>query len=176
MEIFRCDEIDSTNSECFRKFDRQQTLPFAVVASIQTMGKGQFDRTWYSADSGNLYISFGFKPWQSPREFQNFSIGVAEKIAAQLQQILAINLIVKFPNDIYCDGKKICGILTESRIVANEIIFAVTGIGLNVAGDMAKFPDELQSKATTLSECCKRKISIREAEAIVFEIMEKLLQ
>jgi biotin-(acetyl-CoA carboxylase) ligase len=68
-----------------------------------------------------------------------------------------------------------CGILTESRVVGLEIIFAVTGIGFNVAGDISQFPSELQSTATTLSACCKRKIFPDKAEAILFEIIEKLL-
>jgi BirA family biotin operon repressor/biotin-[acetyl-CoA-carboxylase] ligase len=80
MEIFRHDAIDSSNDECFRHFDRRQSLPFAVVAATQTQGRGQFDRTWYSADAGNLYISFAFRPKESPQEFQNFSIAIAEKI------------------------------------------------------------------------------------------------
>ncbi|MDR1303081.1 MAG: biotin--[acetyl-CoA-carboxylase] ligase [Puniceicoccales bacterium] len=175
MEIFRYDAIDSSNDECFRRFDRRQALPFAVVAATQTKGRGQFDRTWYSADAGNLYVSFAFKPQQSPQEFRDFSIVVAGKIAERLQQAFGVILTVKYPNDIYCDGKKMCGILTESRVVGTEIIFAVTGIGLNVAGDISQFPSELQPTATTLSACCKREIHLREVEAIIFEIMEKLL-
>ncbi|MDR0590699.1 MAG: biotin--[acetyl-CoA-carboxylase] ligase [Puniceicoccales bacterium] len=175
MEIFRYDTIDSSNDECFRHFDRRQMLPFAIVATTQTKGKGQFDRTWYSADAGNLYVSFAFKPQQSPEKFQNFSIAVAEKIAERLQRTFGVPLTVKYPNDIYCDGKKMCGILTETRVVGHEIILAVTGIGLNVAGDISRFPGELQATATTLSACCKRKIPPGEVEAILFEIIEKLL-
>jgi BirA family biotin operon repressor/biotin-[acetyl-CoA-carboxylase] ligase len=175
MEVFRYDIIDSSNDECFRRFDRGQALPFVIVATTQTKGRGQFDRTWYSADAGNLYVSFAFKPKQSPQEFQNFSIVVAGKIAERLQQTFGIPMTVKYPNDIYCDGKKMCGILTESRVVGPEIIFAVSGIGLNVAGDISQFPSELQATATTLSACCKRKIPPEEVEAILFEIIEKLL-
>ncbi|MDR1907108.1 MAG: biotin--[acetyl-CoA-carboxylase] ligase [Puniceicoccales bacterium] len=175
MEIFRYGEIDSTNSECFRKFNRGQSVPFAVVAGIQTQGRGQFERTWYSSDTGNLYISFGFIPHQSPLEFQNFSTIVAQKITVRLQQIWDIPFTVKYPNDIYCDGKKLCGILTESRIINGEIVFAVTGIGLNVAGDLSQFPEELRSTATTLSACCRENISRLRVEGIIIATMETLV-
>jgi BirA family biotin operon repressor/biotin-[acetyl-CoA-carboxylase] ligase len=176
MKIFRYDRIDSSNDECFRRFDGQEALPFAVAAGTQTKGRGQFSRTWYSADAGNLYISFAFKPRQLPEAFQNFSMAVAEEIVGRLREAFGVELAVKHPNDIYCNGKKMGGILTESRVVGHEIILAVAGIGLNVAGDISRFPGELQSTATTLSACCEREISRREVEAIVVEMMEKLLR
>jgi BirA family biotin operon repressor/biotin-[acetyl-CoA-carboxylase] ligase len=176
MEIFRHDCIDSTNSECFRKFDRGDILPFAVASKTQTHGRGQFGRTWYSGDAQNLYISFAFVPKQTPQQFQNFSTVVAENLLQCLGNPLNIPLKVKPPNDIYCFGKKVCGILTESRILHGEIIFAVTGIGLNVGGDPSKFPQELQSKATTLGECCGKIIPLPEMEAHIFEVMEQLIE
>ncbi|MDR1435232.1 MAG: biotin--[acetyl-CoA-carboxylase] ligase [Puniceicoccales bacterium] len=176
MEIFRHDNIDSTSSECFRKFDRGDILPFAVIAKTQAQGRGQFGRTWYSADGQNLYVSFGFVPRQTPQQFQNFSTIVAENLVECLANKLNMALQVKPPNDIYCAGKKVCGILTESRILHGRIIFAVTGIGLNVAGDLSKFPKELRSKATTLGEHCKKIISPAEIEAYVLLLMQQLME
>jgi BirA family biotin operon repressor/biotin-[acetyl-CoA-carboxylase] ligase len=175
MEIFRHGSLDSTTAECFRRFDRGQRGPFLVIADVQNQGRGQFGRSWYGADTKNLYISFGFVPRRLPQEFQNFSTVVAGKIADRLGQIWGLTFVVKSPNDIYCCGKKLCGILTESRIVQNRIIFAVTGIGLNVAGDLSKFPEALQSTATTLSACYGAEIPRLEAEVMVIEVMEKLL-
>jgi BirA family biotin operon repressor/biotin-[acetyl-CoA-carboxylase] ligase len=119
-------------------------------------------------------MSFGFIPHRSPQEFQNFSIVVAEKIASRLDQIFNLTFTVKSPNDIYFDGKKLCGILTESRIANGHIIFAVTGIGFNVAGDLSNFPEALRMTATTLSNCCKREISCPEMEILIVEVMERL--
>jgi BirA family biotin operon repressor/biotin-[acetyl-CoA-carboxylase] ligase len=175
MKLFRYAAIDSTNQECFRKFDRGESLPFIVVAKTQTHGKGQFGRTWYSADEHNLYISFAFIPKQIVQVFQNFSTIVAEQIADQLQSTFEISLKVKPPNDIYSNDKKLCGILTESRIINKEIIMAVTGIGLNVASDLSKFPSELQGQVTTLSDCCKRRISLPKVEKLVIDAMYLLL-
>ncbi|MDR0417977.1 MAG: biotin--[acetyl-CoA-carboxylase] ligase [Puniceicoccales bacterium] len=175
MEIFHYSAIDSTNTECFRKFDMGQRTPFAVIAKTQTQGRGQFDRVWYSADAGNLYISFGFIPHQSPQNFQNYSTIVAQKIADRLCQIFGLAFVVKSPNDICFNCKKLCGILTESRIANGRIVFAVTGIGLNIAGNLSKFPKALQSTATTVSDCCKKKVSYSAMKAVVIEVMEKLL-
>ncbi|MDR2807040.1 MAG: biotin--[acetyl-CoA-carboxylase] ligase [Puniceicoccales bacterium] len=175
VKVFRYEVIDSTNEECFRKFNQKQLPPFGIVARTQTQGRGQFDRTWYSDDPQNLYISFGFVPRQSLQEFQNFSIVVAKKIVAHLQSTFDIELEVKHPNDIYACGRKMGGVLTESRVVNDIITFAVTGIGLNVAGDLSKFPRELQSQAITLSDVCQTKISLQTVETQVITIMESLL-
>ncbi|MDR2200673.1 MAG: biotin--[acetyl-CoA-carboxylase] ligase [Puniceicoccales bacterium] len=175
MEIFRYAEIDSTNSQCFRQFDLGQPTPFAVIAGTQTQGRGQFGRTWYSGDPRNLYLSVGFVPRQSPKNFQNFSMLVTEKIADFLQRNFHLKLGVKHPNDIHYQGKKLCGILTESRISDGKITFAVTGIGLNIGGDLHQFPQELRSKATTLSCCCGREILREEVEEGMMRAMLSLL-
>jgi BirA family biotin operon repressor/biotin-[acetyl-CoA-carboxylase] ligase len=175
MEILRYAVIDSTNSQCFRQFDRGQLTPFALIAGTQTQGRGQFGRTWYSDDPQNLYISFGFIPHQSPQDFRNFSIVVAEKIADFLRKNFHLEPTVKYPNDILCRGKKLCGILTESRVVEGKIAFAVTGIGLNVGGDLFRFPEELREKITTLSQCCGREILREEVEAGIVGVMDSLL-
>jgi BirA family biotin operon repressor/biotin-[acetyl-CoA-carboxylase] ligase len=175
MKIFRHSSLDSTNSECFRKFDRGESVPFSIAAKVQTQGRGQFDRAWYSADAQNLYISFGFVPRQTPQQFQNFSTIVAQNLVEILSHELNLSLEIKLPNDIYGNGKKLGGILTESRIRNGEIAFAATGIGLNVAGIPENFPWELQQIATTLSACCKEKIPLEKIESIVIATMEKLL-
>lgn len=176
MKHFHYDSIDSTNTECFRKFAENERLPFYITADQQTNGRGQFERTWYSADRKNLYISFAFIPKELPQEFRNFSLTVAKRLAKRLRQEFNTEIVIKDPNDLYGNGKKFCGILTESRVQGDRITCAVVGIGLNVAGDLEKFPNELRETATTLSEIVEQEIALDRVRLLVIEVMEEWIK
>lgn len=176
MKIIRLKEIDSTNTECFRRFDSGLVdEEFIMIAESQTNGRGQFDRVWYSADTENLYISFGFFPKCSPEKFKNFSTVLAFQMKEHFNTMLNLKLEVKLPNDIYYSGKKLGGILTESKIVDGKIAFAVTGIGLNVAGDIKKFPEQLQQTATTLSLVYGKNLDKNVIETEVIKVVQDLI-
>lgn len=176
MNEFFYETVGSTNDVGVWLLDHGMAQPFFITAQRQTSGRGQFNRVWYSGDRENLYISFVFCPSITPDAFQNFSVKVAERLVQKLSQELKINLRVKFPNDIYCDECKLCGILTESKIVENRIRFAVTGIGLNISGDLSAFPKDIKNRTTTLSACCNSRISKKQVQGWVIEVMEKLIR
>lgn len=174
MKVLSYESVGSTNDVCFEKFAEGEALPFAVVARQQTQGRGQFGRTWYSADRQNLYISFAFCPEILPKAFQDFSLRVADVLAKTLEQHLDIELTIKKPNDIFYKDRKLCGILTESKIQGDRLLLAVTGIGLNVSG--TQFPPELQNIATALQTCIPdQKLSIAEVQMWVIEAMTALI-
>lgn len=174
MKIFRYDIIDSTNSECFRKFEKGEPCPFAVISAAQTNGRGQFGRRWYSDSRQNIYASFAFVPSVSVENFKNFSIIFAEHVVNWLNEELAINLRVKFPNDIYFEDKKVGGILTESIIRENKIAIAVTGIGLNVGINLSEFPEDLRLIATSLGQISAKDLDLKFLENGIIKIMEQL--
>ncbi|MDE6576138.1 MAG: hypothetical protein K2L24_01930, partial [Opitutales bacterium] len=85
-------------------------------------------------------------------------------------------LAIKNPNDIYFGDRKLCGILTESKVQGEQLLLAVTGIGLNVSGDLSQFPQELQNTATTLQLCAPdQNLSIDLARDWVMEAMAQLI-
>lgn len=94
----------------------------AVLADVQTAGRGRYRRTWVSP-SGNLYVSFIFKsPERDPRLSYSVAVAIAETLAS-----FGLIAGIKWPNDILIDGKKLGGVLIEySRD------FVIIGIGINI--------------------------------------------
>ena len=180
MNILRYEIIDSTNTECVRLFEKQNenklNLPFCVIAESQSQGRGQFDRKWFSNDTENLYISFCFIPKHPIHEFINFSTILAYQIKKNIHEKLNISIDVKAPNDLYFNGKKFGGILTESKIINDKIAYAVSGIGININCDMTKFPEELQKISTSLQEICNQYIDKTLIEQIVIDSINGLIK
>ncbi|UCF37194.1 MAG: biotin--[acetyl-CoA-carboxylase] ligase [Acidobacteriota bacterium] len=146
MELL--DSVESTND--YLKQFVEELEPRIVVAREQTAGKGRFGRVWNSPAGEGLYLSFLFYPdWKMANtEFLNVisSLSVAHAIRAVSDSAPVV--AVKHPNDVYLNGKKVCGILTELGSQGDRITWAVIGIGVNVY--QSQFPPDLDQKATSL--------------------------
>ena len=131
MEIITLKETDSTNSYCKRE-GSELTAPLLIRAICQTAGRGQRGNHWESAPGENLTFSI---IWEAkgvaPREQFSISEAVALGVKDWLQKY-GIDARVKWPNDIYVDDRKICGILIEHSLVGNELKRSIIGIGINV--------------------------------------------
>lgn len=124
-------EIDSTNEYLLTHY---KTLPSGslCVAESQTAGRGRRGRQWYSPESQNVYFSM---LWHYPSleipQLSSLSLVVSVLIAEAFQALNVPHIQIKWPNDIYYQGKKMGGILIESRIDKTGI-YLVIGIGLNL--------------------------------------------
>src|SRR5688572_21618318 len=127
-------ECHSTNDEVSRLIQNSNALEGTVViAGNQTSGRGQRGNTWFSEPGKNLTFSILIKPSFLTVKNQfylnmAFSLGLFD----YLTKALGTGVKVKWPNDIYVNGKKICGILIENHIQAQHIQHSIVGIGLNV--------------------------------------------
>ena len=141
MTIIRFDSIESTNKYC-EALDLAQVEDFTCYWTLeQTSGIGQRGNHWHSAAGENLTFSLVFHPCTLPaaRQFkltQALSLALVDFLSTfNFQRSVSI----KWPNDIYIDGKKICGTLASTRLQGNVIASAICGIGLNVNEQV--FPD-----------------------------------
>lgn len=146
------DEIDSTNDEAARQLAAGRAAPFAILARRQTRGRGRFGRTWHSADNGNLYISFAFRPRVPPDRMQTFTLWMGVNVCELIVNFARLSPGLKWPNDIVFDGRKAGGMLTEARVDADQIRDLVFGLGLNVNSPPDTWPDALARRAVSLSE------------------------
>lgn len=142
MRIVRFDSLESTNKYC-EALDLAMVEDFTCYwALAQTAGIGQRGNCWASAPGQNLTFSLVLHPSFLPADRQ-FKLTEAFSLALVdfIKTIVTIDAIVtiKWPNDIYVDGKKICGTLVSTRLSGNAIASAVCGIGLNV--NQTAFPD-----------------------------------
>lgn len=142
-------EIPSTNKAAKQLADNSNindgTL---IVAEKQTLGKGRFDRKWTSPSSG-IWMSLILKPNIPPSEASKITQIAAASIYKALLS-LGINVRIKWPNDIFINDKKLCGVLTEMKCDIDRIHYLVLGIGLNVNLNSVDFADELKDIATSL--------------------------
>ena len=146
------EETDSTNDEAARQLAAGRPAPFAVLARRQTNGRGRLGRAWHSADNGNLYASFAFRPRLAPARMQTFTLWMGVNLCELIANFTRLNPGVKWPNDIVFDGRKAGGMLTEARVDADQIRDLVFGLGLNINGGSAGFPGDLEKRAVALAD------------------------
>ena len=125
------DQTQSTNSELAARANR---LPngHAIMALRQTAGRGQRGNTWESQPGMNITLSLLIRP-ESLDVRHQFSLSEAVALGVvRTLSLYGITATVKWPNDIYVDNRKICGILIENTLEATRIARSIAGIGLNV--------------------------------------------
>lgn len=146
------DSLDSTNDYLKRV---AETAPDATVATAltQTGGKGSRGRSFHSPDGG-LYFSVLLKRSIPVSQAHLITPAAAVAVAEGLEKIGAENLGIKWVNDIYLAGKKVCGILTETQISPDNqtLSYAVIGIGVNIFEPSGGFPDDIKDKAGAVFE------------------------
>jgi len=134
MKIIILDEVTSTNDYVRRYIEGGETV--AVAAKKQTKGRGTKGRSFIS-DEGGLYVSI-LRFYDNLKAENAYSI-ISDTAVAVVKTLSAfgVETKIKWPNDIYYKGKKMCGILTESMIYGDGIVYSVTGIGINVNNEIA---------------------------------------
>lgn len=155
MKRIFLEEIHSTND--YAKSLRGLGENTLVVAKRQTGGRGTKGRS-FSSQTGGVYLSL-------LKFYQNFPAENAFQImqtaaAAVCETLLSFGVKpkIKWPNDVYVNGKKICGILIENALSGKNIVSSVVGIGLNVWGEL---PQELLPIATTILKETGEKIEVQ---------------
>lgn len=152
--LYYYDAIDSTNLQAKRLAEEGAPNGTVVVADQQSAGRGRRGRTWASPAGANLYFTVLLRPKIAPDKASMLTLVMALAVAEGIRSIAIPG--IKWPNDIVIDGRKVCGILTEMSLSAEQgsIDHLVIGVGVNVAKQ--EFPKELQGYAVALEEfTCK---------------------
>ena len=118
-----------------------------VTADIQTSGKGRLGRVWESDDKNSLYMSVLLKPDVKSVFLPLITLMCGLAICNALKELGISGCKIKWPNDIVCENKKLCGILCES-IIINGKINIIAGIGINL--NNSKFSPTISDKACSL--------------------------
>lgn len=116
-----------------------------VVARSQSQGRGRRGRSFYSPADAGLYFSVVLEPKGTLKDNLLLTTAAATAVYRAVNRICGISLDIKWVNDLFYKGKKVCGILTEAvtDFESGEIEFAVVGIGINLYRDPENFPEEL---------------------------------
>lgn len=143
-------ETESTNDDA-KKAAREGALQGAAfVADAQTRGRGRRGHAWHSPPGENLYVSFVLRPNLPVSATPPLSLvaGLAVVDAAS-RYVPAERLRIKWPNDVYLDGRKLAGILVEGLTAGDRCSAVIVGIGVNV--HTRDFPEPIANVATSLA-------------------------
>ena len=123
---------------------------YVLIASEQTEGRGRMGRSFYSPDSTGLYLSLILRPNLNLEDSLLITTSAAVAVAKAIEKLTGNDVGIKWVNDLFVNGKKVCGILTEAslNIENGGLEYAVIGIGINV--NTISFPDNLKSIAGSI--------------------------
>ncbi len=151
----------STNDLAWAELARGEPEGVCVLADAQTSGRGRFGRAWYSPPGVGLWMSIGLAPALPPERTPWLvplgALAVCDGIAEALRADPALSTVacgIRWPNDVMAAGKKLAGVLVESRDLENLAGGSrrgfVIGIGVNVNQEARDFPTELAGTAISL--------------------------
>lgn len=143
-------ELDSTNSEARRLLADGLAVPTLIVADRQTAGRGRNGRAFYSPGGTGLYMSLVLFPDADLADAARLTAASAVAVVRAVEALTDRHPGIKWVNDIYLDGRKLCGILTEAvtGLESGRPQGVAVGIGLNVS--TRQFPEELADTAASL--------------------------
>jgi BirA family biotin operon repressor/biotin-[acetyl-CoA-carboxylase] ligase len=162
--------VTSTNDIARQQALRKSPEGTAVFADRQTSGRGRLKREWVSPE-GNIAVSVVLYPDRKYLHFLTMLAALA--VQRSIEKTVGAQCQLKWPNDVLINGKKVCGILLESKATADSVEYAIIGIGINVNMQMADYP-EIAAIATSLAAEMGREVSRRELLRNLFVEMEKL--
>lgn len=147
-EVLYFDTIDSTNTKAQELAEKGYPSGTLVVADKQESGKGRRGRSWVSPSGTGIFMTLMIKPDINPNNASMLTLVAALAVAKAITSVTGEEALIKWPNDIVVNGKKVCGILTEMNAQFDYINHIVVGIGINVHNE--RFPEEISQMASSL--------------------------
>jgi BirA family biotin operon repressor/biotin-[acetyl-CoA-carboxylase] ligase len=142
--------VDSTNALAKEKAAEGAANGTTFTATEQTAGRGRQGRTWVAPAGSALLMSVILRPAEPHHRFAPLAAALA--VAETCESLGGVTAAIKWPNDVWIDGRKVSGILVEARADQDpERSWVVIGIGLNTRVRIEDMPEELRETATTLA-------------------------
>lgn len=148
------EEVTSTNNVL-----REQALAGApegtvLLAQRQSAGRGRRAHSFFSPPDSGLYMSFLLRPGFSAQAALLLTTCAAVATALAIEEVTGVETQIKWVNDVFCRGKKVCGILTEGDVdlETGGMRYAIVGIGVNLYPPEGGFPPELTQAGAVFSE------------------------
>ncbi len=169
-------EVTSTNTILKEMAKEGVAQGYVLVANSQTMGKGRSGRSFHSPASNGIYFSVLLRPKCNPKDALLITTAAAVATVKGIKSVTGKQTGIKWVNDLFYQGKKVCGILTEASIdtTTGGLAYAILGIGINLTDGEEGFPKEIKSIAGSLygKETCEDYIKARLVAAILREFLK----
>jgi len=144
------ESTDSTNRQARERALKGGQEGLVVIADSQSQGKGRMGRSWSSPPGVNVYLSIVLRPPIPPHRAPQITLLAGISCAQALIKGTGLDTRIKWPNDIFLNGKKAAGILAEMEGERSDLHFVILGIGINVNWAAEDIPMHLRETATSL--------------------------
>lgn len=150
IEVFKT--IPSTNEAVKVLASNGEPEGKVILSEEQTAGRGRKGRKFFSPPGTGIYMSILLRPKLSAAESILLTTSAAVAVALAIESVSGKDTQIKWVNDVFMDGKKVCGILTEASMSLENgwLDYAVLGIGINVSLPTGGFPNDLTGIATSV--------------------------
>ncbi len=156
QKIYHFLHTDSTNKQARNLASEGAPEGTLVVAEYQEKGKGRLSRLWESPSGQNLLFSLILRPNWLPQQAFYGTVLASVSLCRAIQEVAAIPVGIKWPNDIYCRDKKLAGILTEFTTETDLLEYMIIGIGVNCHWAPLEVPPGGQQATSILKEGGKK--------------------
>jgi len=155
-KLLMLDVLESTSRTLRELAQEGEPEGTVVVAEEQRAGRGRLGRGW-SSPKGGLWFSLLLRPPVAPSEAPKLTLMAGIAVVEALERQLGLRARLKWPNDVLVQGKKLCGILAESRSGAT-LEFVILGIGINANFLVSALPEELRKTAISAREVLRKPV------------------
>lgn len=142
--------VTSTNTLVRARAEKGEKEGYVLIAGGQTAGRGRMERTFYSPEDTGLYMSVLLRPARySAQEAVRITTAAAVAMCRAIEDVSENKAEIKWVNDVFVGGKKVCGILTEASfsVENGSLAYVVLGVGVNAYEPKGGFPKELRPVA-----------------------------
>lgn len=143
------DETQSTNDDALLAARNGAVHGSLFGAEMQSHGRGRRGSEWISSPGAGLWFSLLLRPKLPAEAVAGLSLCAGLAVRDAVAQRVTAGTLVKWPNDVWCNARKIAGILIESQVSGTKVSNVVVGIGINVA--QTQFPEPIADVATSLA-------------------------
>lgn len=173
VPVERHASLGSTNDEALRRAMEGAPEGVVVLADVQTAGRGRQGRAWNDVPGASLAFSVVLRPSLPLPRLPLLALAMACSVAEAAGAVTGRKHDVKWPNDVLFEGRKICGILAESRSGGDGRPVLVIGTGVNVNHRLEDFPLEFRERATSLRQASGEYLNPESVLAAVLERFER---
>ena len=172
-EVYYYQSTDSTNDVAERLAVNSDKEGIVVIAEKQGRGRGRLGRSWMSSENIGIWMSIVIRPKIDYMNACWITPAASVAVATAIREVTGLSALIKWPNDVMIDGRKVSGILVETGKGNNQLPFMILGIGVNVNHKLNDFPSEIQDRSISLALAGGRNFSRLDLVQEILRNLEK---
>lgn len=167
IKVIFYDETDSTNNQAKRLINDGEKGTLLVCAGRQTAGRGRQGKSFYSPEGTGIYMSLVIHPGSSLQNAVTATTAAAVAVCRAIEKITDITPKIKWVNDVYVNGRKVCGILTEAvtDFESGTVSSVIIGIGVNITTE--NFPSDVENAGALNANISKSMLIAKIADELM---------